>query len=229
MRMIVRMERSSKVLAPLLTPLKQAVLSATILQPDKRWYFTELARHLGVRPSSIQRELASFVSAGILSRVQDGNRVYYQAERTCPIFADLEQLLLKTAGLVDVVRKAIEPLREKVVLAFLYGSVASSRERAGSDVDLMLVGGVSLSEVSPVLRPAERQLGRSVNPTVYTTKEFSKRIRERNHFLSRVLGEPVLFIYGTRDELAHFAQDRTGEATQDQPGGAARSTRRGRA
>src|SRR5712692_6799737 len=111
MRMIVRMTRSNRMLAPLLTPLKQAVLSATILRPDKRWYFRELARHLGVRPSSIQREIASFVSARILSREQDGNRVYYQADRGCPIFADLEQMLLKTAGLADVVRQAMEPLR----------------------------------------------------------------------------------------------------------------------
>ena len=149
------MVRSSKLLAPLLTPLKQALLSTTILQPDRRWYFRELARHLGVRPSSIQRELASFVAAGILSRDRDGNRVYYRAERRCPIFAELEQILLKTAGLIDVVRAAIEPLRESTGLAFIYGSVASSSERAESDIDLMLIGDAPLSSISPLLSQAK--------------------------------------------------------------------------
>jgi DNA-binding transcriptional ArsR family regulator len=210
------MERTSPVLAPLLTPLKQAILAATILQPDRRWYFTQLARHLGVRPSSIQRELAMFVSAGLLSRERDGNRVYYQADRSCPIFAELEQLLLKTTGLVDVVRRGIEPIRKKLDLAFIYGSIASAKERTDSDIDLMLVGGASLAEVSPLLRPVERRLGRMVNPTVYTTREFSKRLKDKSHFLTRVLKEPALFIHGGRDQLAQLARRPTSRTAQDE-------------
>src|SRR5437867_6156375 len=68
---IVRIMRSS-LLQPLLTPTKQKILAATILQPDKRWYFRELARHLHLRPSTIQRDLGAFAEARLLERQEDG-------------------------------------------------------------------------------------------------------------------------------------------------------------
>ena len=68
--MIVRIMRSA-ILDPLLTPTKQALLAATILQPDKRWYFRELARQLHLQPSSIQRDLTALTEAGILERHYD--------------------------------------------------------------------------------------------------------------------------------------------------------------
>src|SRR5437016_3189002 len=89
---IVRIVRSS-ILDPLLTPTKQALLAATILQPDKKWYFRELARQVHLQPSSIQRDLAALTEAGFLERHQDGNRVYYQGRRACPIFPELQQIL----------------------------------------------------------------------------------------------------------------------------------------
>src|SRR5712692_6980707 len=94
------MERTSPVLDVLLAKTKQHLLSAILLQPERAWYLSELARRFRVPPSSLQRELAQFVEAGIVTKRQDGNRVYFQADRTCPVFQELSQLLTKTVGLL---------------------------------------------------------------------------------------------------------------------------------
>ena len=205
------MERTLPVLDALLPRTRQHLLSAILLQPEHSWYLSELARRLQVPPSSLQRELSQFVEAGIVTRRHDGNRVYFQADRACPVFPELSQILTKTVGLVDVVRTALIPLNSKIDLAFIYGSIASGRERSSSDVDLMVIGRIHLSDLAVVLRSLEEQLGRSVNPSVYTSEEFLKRLGEKNHFLHSVLKTELLFVLGEADDLARFAERAAGK------------------
>lgn len=200
------MERNSPIADVLLGKTKQHLLSAILLQPERSWYLSELARYLQVPPSSLQRELAQFVEAGIVAKRQDGNRVYFQADQTCPVFQELSGLLTKTVGLADLVRDALTPLKERIDLAFIYGSVATSRERSSSDVDLMLVGEATLADVAVPLRALESRLGRAVNPTVYTSLEFAKRVSDKNHFLTAVLETELLFILGTANDLARLVK-----------------------
>lgn len=199
------MKRTSPVLDALLPQTRQHLLSAILLQPERSWYLSELARRLHVPPSSLQRELAQFSEAGIVTRRLDGNRVYFQADPTCPIFPDLSRMLAKTAGLADVVRSALAPLRSRIEIALIYGSIASRQERSSSDVDLMIIGKADLAALALVLRPLEEELGRSVNVSVYTILEFRKRLKERNHFLSSVLKTELLFILGKPDDLTRLA------------------------
>lgn len=200
------MERKSPIADVLLGKTKQNLLSAILLQPERSWYLSEVARYLQVPPSSLQRELAQFVESGIVVKRQDGNRVYFQADRTCPVFEELFGLLTKTVGLADLVRDALTPFQDRIELAFIYGSVATSRERSSSDVDLMLVGEATLAEVAFPVRELESRLGRVVNLTVYTSLEFAKRVAEKNHFLTAVLETELLFILGTANDLARLVK-----------------------
>jgi predicted nucleotidyltransferase len=223
------MDRTTSVLDALTTRVKQRVLSATLLHPERSWYLHELARHLSIPASSVQHVLRIFASAGVLTRRVDGNRVYYQADQRSPIFRALSEVLRKTSGLADVVRDALKPLAVKLDVAFIYGSVAAGEERASSDVDLMIIGRAPLSEIAGVLRGAEDEVGRNINPTVYTTQEFLKKTKTGHHFLTSVLEKELLFVYGTADNLAKLAGRSDGEAAQNEPIRAARSSRRRRA
>ena len=204
--MIIRMKRNSPVLDVLLPRNKQLLLAAILLQPERSWYLNELARHLSVSPSSLQRELAQFVAAGIVTRSVDGNRVYYQADRSCPVFKDLSATLAKTIGLAEVIRDSLEHLKTKIDVAIVYGSIASGTEHSASDVDLMIVGRANLADLSPPLRTLEEKLGRAVNVSVYTTNEFLKKIKDKNHFLHSVLETELVHIIGTADDLARLVE-----------------------
>ena len=175
---------------------RRAILAATFLNPQRWWYMRELARHLRVTPSSLQRELDSLVGGGILRQKREGKHVYFQAATDSPIFEELRGLVLKTVGLVDVIRTALEPFADRIPWAFIYGSVAKSKEHSASDVDLMIVGHVGLAELSTPLRKAEHRISRAVNPTVYTPDELAGRVKSNHHFLTKVLGSKKLFVLG---------------------------------
>jgi predicted nucleotidyltransferase len=127
--------------------------------------------------------------------------VYFQANADSPIFPDLRGLLLKTAGLIDVLADALKPVAAKMQVAFVYGSIAGGSERSDSDIDLMLVGTQTPAELALPLRRARELLGRDINPTVYTPVEFRKKQTAKEHFLTRVLDKPKLFVIGTLVEL----------------------------
>jgi len=208
--------RKVKPLDILFPKIRQAILAATLLHPDRWWYLSDLAKHLGVRPSSLQRELAALAQAGILRRKQDGNRVYFQANTDCPFLPDLQGLLTKTVGVVDVLREALEPFASSLDWAFVYGSIARAEELATSDVDLMLIGPVGLVELTPALRRVEQRLGRPVNPTLYSREEFVTKLHAGHHFLQTVLDGDKLFIVGNPHELATVTHHPPGTAAHNE-------------
>ncbi len=212
--------RKSPALDALFPRTRQAILAATLLHPERWWYLSDLARHLGVRPSSLQRELAALVKAGILDHRRDGNRVYVQANPHCPFLLELQGLLAKTVGLVEVLRDALVPFVEHIVLAFIYGSVARADEIATSDVDVMIIGRIGLADLASALRQAEQQVGRPINPTLYTREEFVTKLHAGQHFLTRVLEGKKLFIVGEPHELATVVSQSPGTATYHESSGA---------
>ncbi len=185
---------------------RQGILAATLVQPEKAWYVSELARRMGVPASSLQRELRDLSEVGILKTHRQGRMVYYQANTDSPVFSDLRGLMLKTAGFVDVLAQALKPLKARLRLAFVYGSIAAGGERSDSDIDLMVVGQVSPTDLALPLRRARGMLGRNINPTVYTPEEFDKKRAANNPFLKQVLDKPKLFVIPNKDELGKVAR-----------------------
>jgi predicted nucleotidyltransferase len=131
---------------------------------------------------------------------------YYQANVDSPLFPDLRGLLLKTAGLIDVLAEALKPVASKLAAAFVYGSLASGDEQSDSDVDLMIVGTLRLADLALSLRRARDLLSREINPTTYTLAEFNKKRAAKDHFLTNVLSKPKLFILGNENELGQAAR-----------------------
>lgn len=217
MRILLRNMRKSPLLDALMPATRQRVLAATVLRPAKAWYLSELAGHLGVRPSTLQRELASLVRAGILRQTREGNRAYFQMDKDCPILPELGALVGKTIGLAPILKSALAPFRKNIVAAFIYGSVARAEEVSASDIDLMIVGRVTLSEISLPLRRLERQLGRPVNPTVYGPDEFAAKLAGGHHFLSTVIRQPRLFVIGDEHELEAVTKRRRRPASPNKP------------
>lgn len=190
----------------LLPKTRQGILAALFMQPEKTWYASELARRMGVPPSSLQRELLDLTEGEIINSHKQGRMTYFQANTTSPLFPDLRNLFLKTAGLADVLANALAPFATTVEVAFVYGSVASGDEKSHSDIDLMLIGSVTPRDLAMPLRPVKDMLGRDINPTVYSLKEFREKRNSKDHFLTRVLDKPKLFVIGDSDGLENITR-----------------------
>ena len=208
---------------------RQAVLQLLFGQSGRRFYQRQIIRTLGLGSGAVQRELEQLAACGILARTVEGRQTYFEANRDCPVFEELRGLVRKTFGAAQVLKDALASLGPEVRLAFIYGSVATGTEKADSDVDLMAVGDrVSLDAVVGALVEAQRELAREVNPTVYRTEEFCRKLSQGQHFLARVVSGPKIFVIGDENELTRLARVRMGQGAPDQPAGSRRPVRRRR-
>jgi predicted nucleotidyltransferase len=188
-------------LRALFPTIRGEILAATLTQPDKWWYLSELAQFLRTTPSTLQRDLKALVDGGILQQRREGTRSYFKAETRSPLFSDLRGLVEKTAGLLPTLQQVLEPFEARIDCAFVYGSVARGQEHALSDIDLLVIGAVGLAELAPALRKAETRLGRDVNVTSYSRAEFRTKATADDHFLSDVLRAPKQFVKGDQRDL----------------------------
>jgi predicted nucleotidyltransferase len=180
---------------------RRKVLAVLLLRPDQDFHVRELERLTGVPAGSLHRELKALSAAGLLTRAQRGNQVRYQANRSAPIYDELAAIFRKTSGLVDVLRESLQGLADRIDVAFVFGSMASGKPRAGSDVDILVIGTVSLLDVVKALGQAQERLGREVNPVVMSRKKFLDAKQSDERFVQRLLREPKLFVIGDAGSL----------------------------
>jgi len=181
--------------------LRAKVLGWLFSHPDERYFVRQLTALVKEDSTNVSRELARLEKTGILVKNTEGKQKYYQANRQSPIFNELHGLILKTVGVADIIKKALEPRIADIKLAFIFGSVARSTENRFSDIDLLVVGDITFGEVVDLISTAEGALNRELNPVVYTLAEFNKRLSENHYFISDILSGDKIFVVGDENEL----------------------------
>ncbi len=176
------------------------LLTTFLLNADSRFYTRQLERLLGASLRSLQRELYNLEAIGLLSSQREGNIKYYTVNREHPIYPELKRIVIKTAGLGDVLRRGLAHLGT-VEQAFIYGSLAAGDEDIWSDVDLMAIGQVDLLQLASVVSQLEETLGREVNYVVYGREEAATKLRQGDPFLSNVWAGTKVMLIGKEDDL----------------------------
>ena len=182
---------------------RKKVLSQLLLHPDTDYHVRELARLTHTVAGTLHKELTRLAAAGLLLRKEQGNQVRYQANKQCPVFQELAGLLRKTTGAAEILTNALTPLKPPVAL--LFGSMASGLETASSDVDVLLIADLGFADVVRATHPAQADLGREINPVVYSAQEFKRRIEEQDTFILDLLAKPKIFLIGTEHDLNQLA------------------------
>src|SRR5690348_9087768 len=196
---------------------RTAILTLLYAHADESFYLRQLVREIGAGNGAIQREVRQLSDAGLIIRKTVGRQVFYQANRKSPVFSELRGLLLKTSGAHGVLRAALAPLKDRIQVAFIYGSIAAQQDRADSDIDLMIVGDASFDEVVQALGGAEKMLRREINPSVYPPREFRSKLRSGSHFLNSVLQGKKLFVLGSEHDLRELSSQRLANQPSEQP------------
>lgn len=189
----------------LLGKTRSAVLSLLYLRPDESMFVREIIRAVDTGSGAVQRELENLEQLGLIRRRESGKQVYYQAVADHPVAACLTGLLLRTTGISIAVRDALLGLDEQIEVAFLYGSIARGDLKRESDVDVMIIGSVSFTDISKALFNVEERVGREINPSVFPPAEFQEKVQSGNHFLRTVLEEEKIILIGGEDELGGLA------------------------
>ena len=185
----------------LFTTTQQKVLGLLFTQPDKSFYIKEILRLTGMGVATIKRELDRMRAAGILKMTKIGNQHHYQANPECPIYFELSGIIKKTTGIVGSISSALSSVSEQIDWAFIYGSLASEKETTGSDIDLMIIGDISFSQVVSLLYPVQKSLGREINPKIYSRKVWVQLKTSKNAFVNELLLKPGMDVIGDNHGL----------------------------
>lgn len=182
---------------------RKKILRLLFGQPERSYTISELIDLAGSGSGAVQREVERLHASGLLKADSVGRQKRYRANPDSPIYSELYSLVTKTFGPADRLRETLDSTGDEIALAILYGSVAKGTDRADSDMDVLLVSdGLSLEEVFRLLSPVEAELGRNINPTLYTRSEFRKRLQSDNPFLRRVLAGKHTVLKGDFDDAA---------------------------
>ena len=186
--------------------LRSKVLGWLFTHPDERYFVRQLTSLLREDSTNVSRELIRLEKTGVLVSTKEGKQKYYQANRKSPIYNELHGLIVKTTGVADVLRSALAPLADRIMVAFIFGSIASGNEDRASDIDVIVVGAISFGGVVSLLSTAEEKLGREINTVVYPIAEFKQKVRDDHHFVKTVLEDEKIFLIGDEDELARLVK-----------------------
>jgi predicted nucleotidyltransferase len=167
-------------------------------------HLREIQRRTGFAVGTVRQDVEKLVKVGLVTRRKDGNRVYYGANELHPLAGDIRQLVLKTAGLADVLAEALTD--ERIRCALVFGSVAAGTADAESDIDLLVVGDIGLRKLSELLSGVGDRLGRQLNPHVLTPAEFVARAGAKEHFVSSVMRSQTIFVKGSQHELVAMGE-----------------------
>lgn len=186
---------------------RRKLLGLLLMRPDERYHVRELARMSEIPVGSIHRELKTMAEAGLLIRDQVGNQVLYQADQSCSIYEELASIFRKTSGLASLVCDHLDEISDRIDFAVVFGSMASGRQKSGSDVDILILGNIELIDVVRALSPLGQTLRREINPVVMTADYFSAQVMKKDRFALRVIEGPKILVIGDADEFAKLGDD----------------------
>jgi predicted nucleotidyltransferase len=187
----------------LFAKVQQRVLAVLFGNPRRSFYANEVIGLARSGTGAVQRELARLEASGLVTVTRVGKQKHYQANASSPVFEELRALVIKTFALTDVLRAALAPRARSIRAAFVYGSIAKGQDTATSDIDLMVITDrLTYRELFVALEEASARLGRKIAPTIYSSKELSRRVKQDNAFVTRVLAQPKLWLIGDESALA---------------------------
>lgn len=186
----------------LFSKVQQRVLALIFGHAERSFYTSEIVRRIHSGTGAVERELSRLQRSGLVSVERIGNQKHFRANRDSPVFGELQSLVLKTVGLTEPLRKALEPYSDKIKAAFVYGSVVKGSDTAQSDIDLMVVGDeLSYSDLYSALQNAESLLQRKVSPLFFSVKDWRRKASRKDSFANKVKAQPKLFIFGSEQDI----------------------------
>jgi len=164
---------------------RRRLLAYYFTNPTSRHHLRDLAERLSTDPSNLSKELRRLEREGLFRSEISGRQKYFQLNREYPLFDEVRRIVGKTIGAVGVIRGCLKKIGG-IDEAYLYGSFAKNQQDAASDVDVLVIGAPREEILAQAVRKLERQLGREINYTVLTPKEFASRRARKDAFLENV-------------------------------------------
>ncbi len=164
------------------------ILMRLFLNPNQQAYLRGLASEFGASTSQVKDELSQLREAGLLTSQKDGRQTNYQANASHPLFPELQSMVKKSMGMVQIIESIVERLGN-LRYAYLIDDYAQGKDTGL--IDLLLVGDIDKFNLDDLVGKTERYVGRKIRTLVLSEKEFKE-------FDKTIKGRPKLLIWESK-------------------------------
>ena len=154
------------------------IINLFFKNPDKEYYFREIAKNLKKEPSHYQKYLDNLVEDKILLDERRGNMRFFKLNKKHPLYEEIKSIISKTSGLENELKELVDKL-DNVECAFIFGSIAKGTENNNSDIDLMLIGNIDQDALTTMISYIESKIAREINYHIYSSQEIIEKIKEK--------------------------------------------------
>jgi len=186
------------VIEKLFTSKNRVSILAFLMFNKSESYLRQIAKETKISVSAVKREVDSLGELDILVVSKDGVRL----NNNCAFILDLKNILIKSDYLYLPIKKYLDD--KNIKFALIFGSFANGLVKSESDVDLLVIGDISLSDVYKSLKNAEAEIGRTVNPVVWTGKDFITK--KDSALVKDILKKKFIMIRGDENEFRKIAK-----------------------
>jgi predicted nucleotidyltransferase len=178
---------------------RQQLLAYYFTNPTSRHHLRDIAERLSIDPSNLSKELGRLEREGLFRSEVSGRQKYFQLNPAYPLFDEVRKIVAKTIGAAPLIAQSLTKI-EGINEAYLYGSFALNQQDAASDIDVLVIGAPAEEVLAQSMRRLERQLGREINYTVLTRKEFEARRARKDAFVADVWNKKRVSLIGPNEE-----------------------------
>lgn len=131
-------------------------------------YLRSLEEEFHESTNAIRLELNRFEKAGMLKSDVEGNKKFFRANTTHPLFKDIQQLVRKHIGIDSIIENIINQLGH-VEEVYITGQFA--RGINSNVIDLEFVGMIQQQNLVKLIEKAEKLISRKIRYIIYTSLE----------------------------------------------------------
>jgi len=186
--------------APGLLPILRSqhlaeMLTLLLLHPDAEYTLSEVAGKLGLPLTTVQREAARLAGSGLIRERRVGRARLVSANPASRYTRPLTELVSLAFGPQFVIGEEFAALGAAAVAIF--GSWAARYEGvtgpAPNDVDVLVIGDTSRSDMYEAAERAEERLGLPVNPVLCSRQRW---LAAADPLIQQVRSAPLVWIIG---------------------------------
>lgn len=171
--------------------IAQKLLSYFFLNQKEERYVNELAKILDVDPKNLDIKLKELELEGLFASEFRGQERYYFLNDRYFLLNEYKQIVLKIFGLEGILKESLSKVNG-VKEVYIFGSYASDKLKAGSDLDLLVIGDHDITEIQKSILSVQRKFGRDVNVVNMSKREFAQRKVKKDAFLDEIFKKPII-------------------------------------
>jgi DNA-binding MarR family transcriptional regulator len=180
---------------------KARILETLLTHPSESFHLRGLAQAAGTDSGNTSKLLKLLVESGLVLAAPDRHSARYSINSRSPLAAPLRQLVACAGSLMVDLREVANSLSAAAYVG-VYGSLASGTDDGNSDVDVLVVGKLSVVAAQTAFKSVARKHGKAINVVAVTARDLTQRLSEGGAFWASVAEGKRIDLKGAWNEVA---------------------------